>query len=95
MKGGILLSEPDVNTLGSLAVCTLPGMSSVNGLAILLEPSSKRLQTFHLHRRNRAIRLRANIEQKISILAHDIYQQVDQFIRSNGFSFSFGPIVAK
>ena len=70
-------------------------MRAVDGLAILLQPCSQSLQAAHLDGRDGAIRFRPYVKQKIAVLADDIDQQIDEFIGSDSFGFTFRPVVAK
>src|SRR5271169_1674018 len=83
------------NTFRCIAISPSPWTSPVNRFTILLQPSTQRLQTAHLNRRNGSVRLRTNIEQEVSILADNVDQQVNQLIRRDRFRLTLGAIVAK
>ena len=95
VEDGIFLGEPDINAVCRLTLCVFPGMRPVDRLSILIEPGSQGLETLHLHSRNCAVGLRADIEEQVAVLAHDINEQVDELVGRDGLRFTLGAVVAE
>ncbi len=70
-------------------------MRSVDRFAIHPHPVAQRHQPLHLHRGNRSVRLRANIQQQIPILADDVHQQMNQVRSRNRLRFAFRAVISK
>src|SRR5882672_1639606 len=70
----IFFGETDGDAFGGLASSSFPRMCAIDGVAIHLKPRTECKQTIHLDRRDGAVRFRAYIEQKVSILAHNVRQ---------------------
>src|SRR5712672_4840721 len=91
----LFLCESNGNAFGSLARGAFPGMSCIDGFAVRLQPRAQGLESRHLDFGDGAVRFRTNIEEKVSVFADDVDQQINEFVRFNRFGFAFGAIVTK
>ena len=79
-----LAGEADTHSIGGLSFRSPPRARFIDGLAVDREPLAQRSQAVRLDFGNLSIRHGTHVEQKVTVLAHNVDEQVNELIRCDG-----------